>query len=68
MVVSDQAALEVTRQVGQVDLVSWQVGGARRSDCNGPLSQHVIHDGQVVDGEVPQHVDVALEEPQIDTR
>src|SRR5262249_55984197 len=39
-----------------------QAGGRHRL---GVWREHVIHDGQVVHGEVPDHVDVVLEEPEV---
>src|SRR5712692_1746405 len=68
VVMSDQTALEIARQVGQVDLVSGHMRGAGRCDRNWSVSHHIVHDGQVVDGEIPQHVDIPLKQPQVDPR
>ena len=34
--------------------------------ATGCWSQHVVHDRQIVDGQVPQHVDVVLEQAEVD--
>ena len=62
--VRDQVALEVQRQIGDVLRLAGDVAHAGRGDRDRLLRQHVVHDREVVHGEVPDHVDVVLEQPR----
>ena len=66
--VCDRAARQLQRQVGHAVLAGTDRVGAVRGDGDRPqaVGKHVVQDRQVVRGEVPQHVDVALDEPEVD--
>ena len=63
--VGDQVALEVQRQIGDVLRLAGDVAHARRGDGHRPLRQDIVHDGQIVDGEVPDDADIVLEQAEI---
>ncbi len=42
------------------------MGGPCGRDRDRLLSKHVIHDREVVHGKIPQHVDISLEQAEVD--
>ena len=63
--VRDQVVLELQVQVGDVLRLALDVADARRRHRDRLRRQQVVHDRQVVDGEVPQHADVVLEQAEV---
>ncbi len=66
MKMPDQGALIAHRDVG--DVLGWAAAVRRPSRGDGEwlLGDQVVHDRHVVRGEIPHHVHVGLEQPQID--
>src|SRR5205807_8467246 len=65
VVVGDQLVVEEAGQVCHVDGMPGNVGGARRRHGTGRLAEDVVHDGQVVHGQIPEDIDVVLEQSEI---
>ncbi len=63
--VGDQVIVELDRDVGQV-LVPAEVGAPHRRDPDRVPVEQVVHDRDVVGGEVPDHVQIVLEQAQAD--
>jgi len=63
---SDQGAVEEHRHIRDVLGLAWQVREPGRRDRDRTLRQHEVHDRQIMNGEIPQDVDVVLEQPEVD--
>src|SRR5207248_884762 len=57
---------EVQVEVGHVLQLAPGVAGTERRQAQGQAPQQVVHNGQVVDGQVPEDIDVVLEQPEVD--
>ena len=65
----DQVGGEEHGQIGDVLRLAGEVRQAGRRDRHRLLTgEDVVHDRQVVDGQVPDHVDIVLEEAEVDPR
>ena len=63
----DHVVVEVDRDVGHV-LVAVQVALSRgHQEFRFGLDQ-IIHDREIVGSKIPDHIDIVLEEPEIDPR
>src|SRR5207302_7466748 len=65
MVVGEQVVREEAGQVRHVDGLPGNVRGSGGGHGTGLLAEDVVHDGEIVDGQVPQHVDVVLKETEV---
>ena len=64
--VRDQAVVEEAGQVRDVLRPARRRAPCRSRDRRRPLRRAGVHDREVVDRQIPEHVDVALEQPQVD--
>src|SRR6266853_96398 len=65
--VGDDVAREIDRDEPHVG-VAVQVASAGRDDRLGPLGNDVVHDRQIVRGQIPDHAHVVLEQPEVHAR